>query len=182
MKVSQALQGGLLVFILTGCASSDLEPEAIEPISGMTVDQAGIYYLRSVCPSNAQRSKFNERSIAWGTSEAELGANDRALLTQTAETLRDAARRLEAPPDSWPGRSGLEEEIAEVAQMLRHEASLRQQASEAATQAEAHAIAFGITAESFRTRAPAGYVRVVLGLPSSDGEDNGCGPYESFTD
>jgi hypothetical protein len=166
---------------LAGCTSEAPDQGGIEASPEMSMEQAGNHYLSAVCPSNEQRALLNETLASWTSSDAALTEDDRTLLIETSESLRSAALLLESPPDAWPEEmsSTHREDVGRVAQDLHDEALRIRAAAELTTQREAHSLLASKSAEDFRTYSPAAAVRNNLQLPPSDGDDNGCRPFNS---
>lgn len=145
----------------------------------MSIEQASELYLTAVCPTNEYIDLFNEKMSSWVTSEKKLSAADKRLFEDAQEESRLAAQLLDSPPADWP--QGTEEGIDEIVVSLLQDVSKYQSAASGETQSDAYLARYAIVDGGVNSNSQAQLVRLRLGLPAADAEDDGCGPFNKLT-
>lgn len=157
---------------------TDEVESAAEASDVMSIEQAAELYLTAVCPTNEYIDVFNEKMSSWITSDNKLSAADKRMFEDAQEVSRLAAQLLDSPPSNWP--EGTEEGIDEIVVSLLQDVSKYQKAAVADTQSEAYLARYAVIDGGVNSNSQAQLVRLRLGLPAADAEDDGCGPFNKL--
>lgn len=152
---------------------------AAEASDVMSIEQASELYLTAVCPTNEYIDVLNEKMSSWVTSDKKLSAADKRLFDAAQEESRLAAQLLDSPPADWP--EGTEEGINEIVVSLLQDVSKYQSAANGETQSDAYLARYAIVDGGVNSNSQAQLVRLRLGLPAADAEDDGCATFNKLT-